>query len=230
MTSARPVEISQLAPLRVKNPSDETDLGNNKSIIRHILQYQIENNRFGRLLGDFLTIGPSAIKVFRNWPRAAKENEEISYDPWVSYHKHTRERILGPKPIFTDDLELDERANIPQRIYRHHRPEFHQLLLAQARKVGIEVEYGQRVIEYLEDAAARKAGGGKLEADLVVAADGAGTKSYILTMGEQVDAKGSGYAIYRTAYPIELALADPQVAEHFKLLENGRSVFELWMG
>lgn len=49
-------------------------------------------------------------------------------------------------------------------------------------------------------------------------------------MGEQVDAKGSGYAIYRTAYPIELALADPQVAEHFKLLENGRSVFELWMG
>ena len=64
----------------------------------------------------------------------------------------------------------------------------------------------------------------------MVAADGAGTKSYILTMGEQVDAKGSGYAIYRTAYPIELALADPQVAEHFKLLENGRSVFELWMG
>lgn len=165
----------------------------------------------------------------------AVKNEGVSYDPCVSYHKHTGERILGPKPIFTDDSKLGERANNPQRIYRHHRPEFHQLLLAQARKVGIEVEYGQRVIEYLEDAAARKGGvvvqgGGKLEADLVVAADGAGTKSYMLTMGEQVDAKGSGYAIYRTAYPVELALADPQVAEHFKLLEHGRSCFELWMG
>ena len=182
-----------------------------------------------------MTIGPSAIKVFRNWPQAAKENEEISYDPWVSYHKHTGERILGPKPLFTDDSKTDEGTNIPKRIYRHHRPKFHRLLLAQARKIGIEVEYGQRVIEYFENATARKGGvvlqgGSKLEADLVVAADGIGTKSYILTMGEKVDAKGSGFAIYRTAYPVELALADPQVAERFNLLRDGRPVFELWMG
>lgn len=47
------------------------------------------------------------------------------------------------------------------------------------------------MIEYLEDAADRKGGvvvqgESKLEADLVVAADGAGTKSYMSTMGEQV--------------------------------------------
>lgn len=185
-----------------------------------------------RFLGDFLTIGASAIKFFRHWPQAAKENEEISYDPWVSYHKHTGERILGPKPVFTDDSKTGDRANIPERIYRHHRPKFHQFLLAQARGVGIEVEYGQRVVEYFEDATARKGGvvlqgGSKLEADVVIAADGVGTKSYMLTMGEKVDAKGSGYAIYRTAYPVDVALADPQVAERFKLLEDGRSVFEL---
>lgn len=166
---------------------------------------------------------------------AAKENKQVSYDPWVSYHKHTGERILSPKPIFTDDSKGGEGANIPERIYKHHRPKFEQLLLAQARKVDIEVEYGRRVVEYFEDAAARKGGvvlqgGSKIEVDLVVAADGVGTKSYMLTMGENVDAKGSGYAIYRTAYPVELALADPQVAERFKLLEDGRSVVELCMG
>ncbi|KAL9064650.1 MAG: hypothetical protein Q9161_008737 [Pseudevernia consocians] len=111
-----------------------------------------------RLLGDFLTIGPSAIKVFRNWPQAAKENEEISYDPWVSYHKHTGERILGPKPLFTDDSKTDDGTNIPERIYRHHRPKFHRLLLAQARKIGIEVEYGQGVIEYFKNPTAKKGG------------------------------------------------------------------------
>lgn len=182
-----------------------------------------------------MTIGPSAIQFFRNWPQAAKENEEIAYDPWISYHKHTGERILGPKPLFPDDSKPGEGANIPDRIYRHHRPKFHQLLLAQAHKIGIEVAYGQRAVEYFEDASARKGGvilqgGSKLEADLVVAADGVGTKSFMLTMGEKVDAKGSGYAIYRTAYPVELAIADPHVAERFKLLEDGRSVVEMWMG
>lgn len=121
---------------------------------------------------------------------------------------------------------------IPKRIYRHFRPDFHQLLLIQANNVGIEVDYGQRVVEYFVDGTARKGGvilqgGSKLKADLVVAADGVGTKLYILTMGKKVDAKGSGYAIYRTAYPIELALVDHQVAERFKLLDDGRSVIEL---
>ena len=52
----------------------------------------------------------------------------------------------------------------------------------------------------------------------------------MLPMGEKVDAKGSGYAINRSAYPVELALADPHVAERFKLLEDGRSVLEICMG
>ena len=30
--------------------------------------------------------------------------------------------------------------------------------------------------------------------------------------------------------PVGLALADPHVAERFRLLEDGRSVLEMWMG
>jgi hypothetical protein len=33
-----------------------------------------------------------------------------------------------------------------------------------------------------------------------------------------------------TAYPVELALADPQVGERYKLLDDGRSVNEIWVG
>lgn len=57
------------------------------------------------------------------------------------------------------------------------------------------------------------------------AGDGVGTKSYLLTRGEKIDARDSEFA-----NPVELALADFQVAKRFKLLEDGRSIFELRMG
>lgn len=44
-----------------------------------------------------------------------------------------------------------EREDAPKRLYRHHRPKFHKMLLAQLEKVGLQVEYSQRVISYFED-------------------------------------------------------------------------------
>jgi len=107
------------------------------------------------------------------------------------------------------------------------------MLFGELERKGLEVEYGRYVVEYFESevkgGVALKSGE-KIEADLVVAADGVGTKSYLLVAGKKVEAKSNGYAIFRTAYPVELALADKEVAERFKLLENGRSVNEIWAG
>lgn len=90
------------------------------------------------------------------------------------------------------------------------------------------------MVDYYEDTAAGKGGvvlesGERLEADLVVAADGLGMKSYSL-VGQKVAARSSGYSIYRTAYLVEYALVDSQVAERFKMLDNGKSVNEIWLG
>jgi 2-polyprenyl-6-methoxyphenol hydroxylase-like FAD-dependent oxidoreductase len=109
------------------------------------------------------------------------------------------------------------------------------MLLAQLAAIGVQVEWKHRVVEYYEDLATGKGGvvldsEEKLEADLVVAADGLGTKSHKLVVGKKIEARSSGYAIYRTAYPVDFALVDPQVAERFELLENGRSVNEIWVG
>ena len=48
--------------------------------------------------------------------------------------------------------------------------------------------------------------------------------------GEKVEAKSNWYAIYRTAYPVGFSLVDPLVAERFKILENGKTVNEIWVG
>ena len=188
--SSGPIETGRLTPLRTYNK----------------LAANIDN------LGDFFTVGFSAIKAFRNWPRLLKENEELAYDPWIAYYKQTGEMVVPPGPV-TWDAGAKEVNDRPERIYRHHRPKFYRMLLAQLERLGVQTEFNHRVVDYYEDTTVGKGGvvldnGNKVEADIVVAADGLGTKSYNLVVGRKVAARSSGYAIYRTAYPVEYALVD----------------------
>ncbi|MCJ1436611.1 hypothetical protein MMC27_005991 [Xylographa pallens] len=184
--------------------------------------------------GDFFTVGFSAVKSFRNWPQLAKLNEELAYDPWMAFYKHIGEVVIPPGPM-NWDVGAPEEKDRPARIYRHHRPKFYRMLLAQLEELGVKAEFSHRVVDYYEETAAGKGGvvldnGSKIDADVVVAADGVGTKSFSLVAGRKVEARSSGYAIFRTAYPVKYALVDSQVAERFKLLDNGKSVNEIWVG
>jgi len=116
--------------------------------------------------------------------------EEIAYDPWVAYQRHTGECVIPPGPITWDTSG----GLVPERLYRHHRPKFHNLLSAQLEQVEVSIEYGMHVVDYYEDEASGKGGvflieGRKIDADLVIAADGVGTKSYKLVAGKKVEAK-----------------------------------------
>ncbi|KAK6008108.1 hypothetical protein QM012_000011 [Aureobasidium pullulans] len=181
-------------------------------------------------MGDSFSIGPSAINGFRNWPFLKARNSEIAYDPLVSFHHINGERFAGPKD-FSKMLYSEDAA----RVFRHSRPRFHSMLLEQLQQIGIEVEYDCEVQEYFEEAEHSRAGvvlrdGSQVSGSLVVAADGLRSKSWPLVAGKEVPARSSGDALFRVAYPVELALADPKVAEHFQLLEDGRSIIQLWRG
>jgi hypothetical protein len=51
-----------------------------------------------------------------------------------------------------------------------------------------------------------------------------------VTMGRELRAQSSGWAIYRAAFPVELAMTDPMVRERFQLLADETSLLEMWMG
>lgn len=185
--------------------------------------------------GDFFTIGQSAIEMFRHWPLLARKNEELAYDPWVCFRKYDGSVIAGPKPLHV--VSVDGEGGRPTRVYRHHRPKLGRMLLEEVARIGIEVEFGRKVVEYFEDEEEGKGGvvladGGKLAADVVVAADGVGTKSGLLVLGQDgQNAKGSGYSIFRTAYPVEYALREESVDKEFPLLEGGtRSALHMFWG
>lgn len=167
----------------------------------------------------------------RHWPEMRQRIEEIAYDPLVALNNVKWERIKGPMKFSA----IVEDSSNEDRICYYMRPEFHAMLLDQLSSIGLKVEFGNGVVDYFEDAPNDRAGvvledGSRLDADLVVAADGIRTASGPLVAGQPVPATSSGHAVFRVAYPVELALADPMIAERFKLDESGQSVLEMFFG
>lgn len=169
------------------------------------------------------------------WPELAAQCERMNYAGLFATYKITGEWISGPVAVafgtYTFTLADGTEKTIP--FQRHNRPKFVELLLLQAKKIGIEITFGTHVVDYFEDAETQKAGvvledGTKLEADMVVAADGVGTKSNRLVTGHEIRAYPSGISIFRTAFPMELAMADPEVQKRWPLLESGKPYIEMW--
>jgi 2-polyprenyl-6-methoxyphenol hydroxylase-like FAD-dependent oxidoreductase len=121
------------------------------------------------------------------------------------------------------------------KFYRQNRPKFIAALFTQLKSIGVDVTFGKRVVDYFEDEAEQKAGviledGSKMEADVVVAADGVGTKSHKLVSGRDIRAYPSGSSVLRTAFPVELAIEDPDIRERWPLLDGWRPIIESWQG
>lgn len=135
------------------------------------------------------------------------------YEAMMSFLKYDGEVLIKPS------LTLER---VPHAI---HRAKLLRLLYDYATALGISVTLGQSVSEYFEKPDGLGAGvvttkGERFEADLVVAADGVGTQSWKLIQGSQTQARSSGFAIYRTAFPTKVAHQDPLVAEQFPVLEG----------
>lgn len=181
--------------------------------------------------GDCYTIGPSAINAVCRWPEMKKDIDRIAYDPLFAMNNVKLEIVKGPMKA----TAVVQEGSKAQRTSWYMRPEFQEMLLSQLSKIGVKVEYEKPVVDYFEDEESGQAGvvlkdGSRHYADLVVAADGVRTASSPLIAGKPVPARSSGHAIFRVAYPVELALADPLVAERFKLDEEGNSVLNMFHG
>ncbi|KAK8044011.1 hypothetical protein PG993_004035 [Apiospora rasikravindrae] len=185
---------------------------------------------------DFFMIAPQVINHIKTWPDMADENDRIAADPRVSFHRNTGERISGPFPFGFDKRkgsDADAELGPAKRFHFHHRPKFLQMLISQLERIGIQVEYGCRAAEFYEDedkAGVRLDDGRTMEADVVVAADGIGTKSHTLVNGQDIRAWPSGLAGFRAAFPAEMIADDAEVSERTKILDDGHPHFQLFHG
>lgn len=192
------------------------------------------NNVADLIVGDAVQILVTGIRLFDNWPYLKQKNREILYPTLASFHDITGTRYSGPlDPETLMNSNKDGNAPKERRTFRHSRPKFAAMLEKQLNLIGIEIEYNKEVVDYFENetnAGVIIKDGSRYEADLVIAADGARGRSLPLVAGCEIPARSSGSAMFRVAFPVEYALADPLVAARFPLNKDGSSTAELWVG
>ena len=179
-----------------------------------------------QMIGDFVGIGPSVTKQFQKWPGMAKTYSSIIYRPAMVLLTHDGTLIGGP-------FELSEDSDY--RPVPVSRPKLIGALYDYAIALGIPIVFGKRVVEYGESYETNRAycttdKGERFEADVVVAADGVGTKVGKFMIGKEVKAISSGYSVYRVTYPTKLLQEDPFLAEQFSFRNGDPDYCEVFIG
>ena len=116
-----------------------------------------------------------------------------------------------------------------------HRPKLITALYNYAISLGISVLFDKRVVDYGESNKTNRAyvmtdKGERLEADVVVAADGIGTKVGNAMGGKAAKAMSSGYSVYRVSYPTEHLQRDELLARQYSFRNGQPDYCEVYIG
>ncbi|KAK0744436.1 hypothetical protein B0T21DRAFT_280908 [Apiosordaria backusii] len=197
----------------------------------------LERNDDINTAGDMYFMGLSATKFFKHWPEMAKEFDEISlHNCWIETFKHHGDQMITPLKVSDRLRDAGLDPDTPPGTFQM-RPLVYKMYVHQVRKLGVKIQFGKRVVDYWEDEARGKAGvvtdkDERYEADVVIAADGVGSKSQKL-VGGQVRAMKSGRAMWRAAFPKHHIDKNPEVKEFFKMIkgESGEEpIVRTWLG
>ncbi|KAK3349127.1 hypothetical protein B0T25DRAFT_235954 [Lasiosphaeria hispida] len=197
----------------------------------------LERNNDINTAGDMYFMGLSATKFFKHWPEMSKEFNEISlHNAWIETFKHDGSRMISPLKVSDRLRDSGLNPDTPPGTFQM-RPLVYQMYVHQVQRLGVKIQFGKRVVDYFEDEATGKAGvvtddGGRYEADVVIAADGVGSKSQKL-VGGQVRAMKSGRAMWRAAFPKHHLDDHPEVKEFFTMQQGDSGdepIIRTWLG
>jgi 2-polyprenyl-6-methoxyphenol hydroxylase-like FAD-dependent oxidoreductase len=141
------------------------------------------------IIGDMYFMGLSATRFLKHWPELLKEYKKISlHNAWIETFKHSGEVVIPPKKV-ADRLRaqgLD--PDTPPGEFQM-RPLVYKMFVNAVENLGVSVEFNRKVVNYFEDEQTGKGGcttddGKQYEADVVIAADGVGSKSQKLVGGQ----------------------------------------------
>lgn len=155
-------------------------------------------------------------------------HRKLAFKSVLYFHKIDGELLSGPFSL----KEEDAVDTMPTPV---SRPGLILALYDYVEPLGISVTFGKRVIDYYESTELNKAGvfiegGLRMEADLVIAADGVGSKVMRTITGKETKAVSSGFSVYRVSYPTERTFENPLVAESFPHSDGGDDINRFYLG
>lgn len=175
--------------------------------------------------GDFVGIGTSATNQFKKWPGMAKTYSSIVYRPAMTMHNHDGAFIGGPFVL----SETSHWRPVPVSRHKLIRA-LHDYVIS----LGVPVMFGKRVTSYQDSLHEKRPcvvieGGERFEADIVVAADGVGSKVGEAMGTRDSQAIGSGWSVYRVTYPTEDLQKDPFLAEQYRFQDGDMDYCQVFM-
>ncbi|KAI5204325.1 putative MAK1-like monooxygenase [Aureobasidium subglaciale] len=186
-----------------------------------------------KVLGDIISFGSNAGRIFRRWhyksgERVSDRLRPLSID--LSNHGFNIYKWTGEFVINQPSPKADPEAPV----FNGHRGELHTIVFEYARdELGIPIYLGKRAQEYFEDetqAGIVLEGGEKVVplvyADVVIGSDGVRSKARQLVLGYDDRPKPSGYAVFRAWFPNTDMMADARTR---KFCANG-DTFQGWIG
>ncbi|KAF4629712.1 hypothetical protein G7Y89_g8434 [Cudoniella acicularis] len=194
----------------------------------------LERNSTINTAGDMFFMGLSSTVIFKHWPEMKKEYDSIGlHDAYLETRKHSGEVMVKPMRVADRLRAQGLNPETPPGTFQM-RPLIYKMFVKQVERTGVSVEFDQYVVDYFEDVGKGKGGvitkeGKRYEADLVIAADGVGSKSQKL-VGGQVRAVQSGRAMWRAAFPIENLDKNPEVKEFFHLIDGKHPIIRTFLG
>ena len=176
--------------------------------------------------GDFVGIGPSVVDQFHKWPPMAETYSSIVYQPAMKLLTYDGTFLGGP-------FLLSESSHY--RPVPVSRPKLISALYDYASSLGIEVLFNKRVVKYEDSNETNRAyaitdKGERFEADVVVAADGIGSKTGRATSGKEPNTMSSGYSVFRVTYPTSILQEDPFLAEQYRLEPGEPDICDVYIG
>jgi 2-polyprenyl-6-methoxyphenol hydroxylase-like FAD-dependent oxidoreductase len=158
-----------------------------------------------------------ALLTPQKWPGFLERARALSGPPGFELHK------------FDGTFLKREIAGIEESpALEIYRKDLHNLLTSYALEQGISITYDTKVIEFFEtgkEAGVLTEGGDRLAADVVVAADGVGSKSRVSIEGDTPAPISSGFVVYRCSFPTALVENNPIIAEKINSKEKSTLLY-----
>jgi 2-polyprenyl-6-methoxyphenol hydroxylase-like FAD-dependent oxidoreductase len=155
-------------------------------------------------VGELIAITSPALQTPKKWPGFMERARQEAVSPTIVMKKFDG-TVIGNFPV-----GLPDDPSLP--IYRS---KLHDLLSEYAEQLRIPIEFSTTVSEFFEmddHGGVVLSDGRRLTADVVVAADGVGSKSWALVVGSNDPPISSGFVLYRITFPVAPALENPVIA------------------
>lgn len=170
--------------------------------------------------GDVIQVPANATRLMSRWGDVLQKVTTLSSSPNIMTILNKDGKVLLDQELFT---EFDGFPNI-----YGHRGRIQRMLYDYAVSLGVEVHFGATVTNLIEteDSAGVVVDGTEYKADLVIAADGVHSKARRHVVGTVERPKKSGFAVYRSWFPLQLLKDDPLTAD---IAKSETPLFKIWI-